>query len=257
MNPKVPRTSGRPYGGICIIISRAVAFQIKYRNERCLSILLTDQNVLFSNVYLPYNNTRISSEENLSNMSEALGHLEAAHDLAIETSDYITVGDFNVDPNDRGNRAEVLKMFFSNRSYNNSDLSYLSTSDHSHSSGRTLDRIMSTLNVSTNISHIYIDKKFRNSDHYPVVGKWSTSTINSDAEKEATPVLLWKKASEKALLSYSRLSQKLCSKSLVKFKKSEIDGIQLYSELIRRQFRNSCKILHTKVKSKQDASSTQ
>ena len=112
------------------------------------------------------------------------------------------------------------------------NVTYLSTSDHSHSSGRTLDRIMSTLNVSTNISHIYIDKKFRNSDHYPVVGKWSTSTINSDTEKEATPVLLWKKASEKALLSYSRLSQKLCSKSLVKFKKSEIDGIQLYSELV-------------------------
>ena len=52
MDPNVPRGRGRPYGGVGLIISRNVAFKIIYSNSRCLSILLTDFNILLNNVYL-------------------------------------------------------------------------------------------------------------------------------------------------------------------------------------------------------------
>ena len=101
MDPNVPRGPGRPYGGLCFIISKNIAFKSIYSNCRCMSILLTDFNVLLNNVYLPFDNSGITTSQNLENMMTALGHLDAAHDLAESTTDYITVGDLNYAPSDQ------------------------------------------------------------------------------------------------------------------------------------------------------------
>ena len=100
MDRKIARKRGRPYGGIAFIISKSIAFKVNYINSRCLSILLTDYNILINNVYLPANDARISVEENVEKMIEAIGHFDAAHTLTEETVDYLTLGDFNIDAND-------------------------------------------------------------------------------------------------------------------------------------------------------------
>ena len=68
---------------------------------------------MINNVYLPFRDTRLSVDENINNMLEAVGHLEAAHDLTTETIDYITLGDLNCDPSDRCERFSILNNFFS------------------------------------------------------------------------------------------------------------------------------------------------
>ena len=54
MDPTSPRKRGRPYGGVCLIISRNIAYKILYKNCRCISILLTNFNILLSNVFLSF-----------------------------------------------------------------------------------------------------------------------------------------------------------------------------------------------------------
>ena len=90
-------------------------FKINYVNNRCISVLLSEYNILLNNVYLPFDNARLSSEQNLENMLEAIGHLDAAHDLATETTNYITLGDMNVHPTDNTRRARALKGFLEQR----------------------------------------------------------------------------------------------------------------------------------------------
>ena len=232
MDPKSPRRRGRPHGGIALIISKDIAFKIKYTNSRCLSVLLSDYNILLNNVYLPFDDQRISVEQNVQNLSEAIGHLEAAHELATETLNYITLGDFNVDPTDNNRRSEILNDFFTRRCYNRSDITHLPPNDYSHKSGRLLDHIVSTDYVSDQIVNLYIPKDYLNSDHFPVVAHLQTEMqvpVNDSAKK---PKILWKKASQKALQSYSRLSQKTCSRDLKKFERGEISGTELYNSLV-------------------------
>ena len=111
MDPNVHRSRGRPFGGVCFIVSKDISFRQHYTDSRCLSIILLDSNTLLSNVYMPYNNPRISVDENHELYLQALGHLRASHDLANGMSNYITVGDFNYDPNDTSARANLMPLF--------------------------------------------------------------------------------------------------------------------------------------------------
>ena len=95
MTTNESRKKGRPFGGVAFIISKAIPFKVKYQNSRCLSILLTNENVLISNVYLPSYNSRVSAEINRQRLMEAVGHFDAAHECREETVDFITMGDFN------------------------------------------------------------------------------------------------------------------------------------------------------------------
>lgn len=121
MNPAEPRGRGRPFGGICFIISNSVAFKIKYTNPRCLLLLLIQQNILMNNVYLQFNDSGTTVNVNLRNMEEALGHLDAAHELTDETSNYITVGDFNCAPNDSSRRQIAITNVLERHGYRISD----------------------------------------------------------------------------------------------------------------------------------------
>ena len=164
----------------------------------------------------------------------------AAHAITTETSDYITLGDLNFDPGDNTARAEMVIRLLNQRSYDDTDLLYHTSSDYTHKSGRLLDRIVATSNVTRIIEDVAIRYSFLNSDHFPV-----TSIINVDFGNVPNVVsskvsLNWKTASEKALFSYSCLSQKKCSKSLKKYKSEEIDGIGLYQELVSNLDEAAC-----------------
>ena len=111
MDPSKPRGQGRPYGGLFCIIPKNIAFKTCYLNERCISVLLTDYDYLLSNVYLPYNDSRKTVDENVELMSQAIGHITAAHDLYCNTSGRMIIGDFNVSPNDFSKRAELVAKF--------------------------------------------------------------------------------------------------------------------------------------------------
>ena len=219
---------GRPFGGIAFVVSKSIAFKIKYLNCRCLSILLTNCNILISNIYLPANDSRKSAQENRISMAEALGHLDAAHELAVETVDGIVLGDFNVAPEDTNSRSSLVKESLHLLGYDlHSQLNY-----PTHNSGRTLDGITTTNSISSSIQRKEVVLSHNNSDHYPVIA-WTNIKDEDNLPLVPTlPQLCWKKASEKALLSYSNLCQKKCNTSLRKFQRDEIDGTQLYAEVV-------------------------
>ena len=63
MNKNIARKRGRPYGGVCFIISKSIAFTTVYTYSRCWSILLTDQNILLNDIYIPYDDSRKTTEK--------------------------------------------------------------------------------------------------------------------------------------------------------------------------------------------------
>ena len=198
MSTNEPRKRGRPFGGLCLIISKDISFQVKYTNCRCLSLLLIEHNILLNNIYLPFNDSRINSEENYRNMAEALGHLDAAHEITTETSNYITLVDFNYAPSDVSQRVNAVKSLLETHGYRNSDLNHLSSTDFSHRSGRLLDRFVTTEFVNNSIKDIYIKSDFLHSDHYAVVAKLCIKIDQHPAITPQNTSLAWKRALEKA-----------------------------------------------------------
>ena len=232
MDPSKKRKKGRPYGGIAFILSKSIAFKNSYSNSRCMSILLTQFNILVNNVYLPANDTRITAEQNEEAMREAMGHLGAAHGTAEEVLDSICLGDFNFDPSDRTARTRIITEPLTGHNYDLlSDLSERTSNEYTHESGRTLDRILFTYSILQIRENVKVMTSYRNSDHFPVVADVSLEVENL-AQPKKQKYLCWDKASEKAIDSYCRLSQKMCSKSLAKFKDKEISGAGLYQELL-------------------------
>ena len=94
-----------------------------------------------------------------------------------------------------------------------------------------MDRILFTKSIHHTLNSCSVLKSYSNSDHFPVIAK-----VSLNIEKYLAPLkrkyLSWEKASEKALFAFSKLSEKLCSKSLSKFKNNEIDGTELYKQLV-------------------------
>lgn len=232
MDSRKPRNKGRPFGGVAFIVSKNIAFKLQYISKRCISILLEGQNILINNVYLPANDSRRSVDENDEAMLEAIGHLETAHSLNGDHLDCISLGDFNFSPEDESSRSKIATEFLSSRNYDlQIDLESRSSNDYTHDSGRTLDRIVLT----RSIQHIFQSSKvlmsYCNSDHFPV-----TSTVSLEVEKLVNPpkkkYICWEKASDSALSSFSRLSNKMCQKSLSKYRDDEINGVILYNELV-------------------------
>ena len=233
MISNAPRKKGRPFGGIAYIISRAVPFKIKYRNSRCFSILLTNENVLLSNVYLPIYDRRFTAEINRQRLMEALGHFDAAHECSEETSDFIDMGDFNFYHNDMGERANLIRASLTTKSYNtNSDLHFLPDSSYTHKDGYIIDRIMHSTGLNDSFESVKVILQHLDSDHFPLTAIFNVKheVINNTPVK--TPYLCWHKASDKALLSFSNLCNKMCSKSLNKYKHSVINGVDLYNEVV-------------------------
>ena len=232
MEPKKTRR-GRPFGGVGFIISKSVAFKTHYTNKRCLSILLTKHNIIVNNVYLPYDDSRRTSEQNEEAMFEAIGHLEAAHSVGEEVLDAITLGDFNVDPEDRTSRSKIVTDFLESRNYStNCDLTDRLPNDFTHEpSGRTIDRIVLTKSVEHILSNCRILHSYVNSDHLPVKAELTLENETYVAPAK-NKYLCWDKASDKAIRSFSRLSEKMCVKSLSKFKSGEISGVDLYQQLV-------------------------
>ena len=163
----------------------------------------------------------------------ALGHLDAAHELDENTADYITVGDLNFDPSDTSERSNAVNSFLSRRGYNNNDLNYLRDNAFTHNrSGRILDRIICTNTTSRQINTLSILNGFHHSDHQPVVADFNLQIQQQAPPTPQKPSINWRKASEKALESYNNLAEKLCSKTLRKYKKGEINGVDMYKEVV-------------------------
>ena len=226
------RRRGRPFGGVALIISKSVAFKAHYDSKRCLSVFLNEHKILVNNVYLPADNSNRTSEENQEAMLEAIGHLDAAHNVEDEILDVITLGDFNVDPNDNTPRSRIVSEFLSSRNYDtNSDLINRDPSEGTHESGRTLDRILLTRSISHVLSSCHVSTSYVNSDHFPVVAKLNIEN-DRHVTQPRTKYLCWDKASDEAVKSYSRLSEKMCRKSLMKYLANAIEGHTLYQELV-------------------------
>ena len=216
-----------------------MAFKVKYSNSHCLSlsVLLTKSNILLNNVYPPSNDTRKSTEENLEKMMEALGHLDAAHDTTSETIDCITLGDFNVHPTDVTDRARLVQEFLQFKSYNQqSDIQFLNPSEYTHKSSRKLDRIIAATTVSNCIDLVYIKLRFYDSDHFPIVENLIFEEDDVDPDQARRAVPCWRKASDKALYSFSRLSHKKMS--------SVFKQVPTQQDLRRRPLQRSCAKYH-------------
>ena len=232
MDATVARKRGRPFGGVCLIISKSVAFKLIYSNARCLSVLLTDHNMLLNNVYLPFDDSRTSTDSNVDSMLQALGHLGAAQSLASETSDYITVGDFNAAPKDRARRTQLLNEWLADCGYKNVDLTHSPENDYTHQSGRRIDRMVTTNNATSAVETISIPKECLKSDHFPVISKLRIAHDTDKAERHTDFSVCWHKASTEAINSYSCLANRKCTISLKKYNKGYINVTELYEELV-------------------------
>ena len=93
---------------------------------------------------------------------------------------------------------------------------------------------MCTHNTSCKIKNVKILKQYYNSDHFPVYCnifyKKQVSYNNQNVEK---PTLAWDNASDSALFSYSRLTEKKCNKLLREFMSGSLSGVQLYNETVK------------------------
>ena len=233
MDSTKPKGPGRPYGGIGMIISIGLSFKPHYQHSRCLSVVLHDFNIIINNVYLPYNNRHTSAEQNEANYLEALGHLIVSHDTAGDTTDFITIGDVNVAPNDNTNREDSLNDILENLSYESTDLHYLPSRAFTHKSERLIDRIFTTSHMFNCCKSVYINNSFWSSDHFPICAQFSFQNCSQPQEKQRKKSALnWKRASERAILSYCRLSDKQCLKTLKKFRQGQIDAVQLYTDTV-------------------------
>ena len=234
MNVNQHRRKGRPYGGIAFIISRSIAFQIKYTNSRCLSILLTHHNILVHNVYMPSQDRRQTVEVNMERLMEALGHFEAAHGCTDETVDCIALGDFNASPLDNTERSRMINRALEEKSYDlQTDTKFLPPTEYSHKAGRLIDRIVATTSISNIFSSVNIKHSYYDSDHFPIVATVAIESQPTAHQPIQNTSLCWSKATEKAIFSYSQLLQKKCKKTLNKFGQNKINGAELYSETVQ------------------------
>ena len=199
MEPTKARKRGRPYGGIAFIISKSVAFKT---SKHCLYILLNQHNIVMNNVYRPANDTRRSTEENEEATLEAVGHLNAAHCVDGEILDGITIGDFNFSPEDLTTRSKIITDFLLSRNYGlQCDLANRASNEHTHDSGRTLDRICFTRSIRHILNSCRVIRSYVNSDHFLVVAEIALDN-EAYSEPAKTKYLCWDKASDKALLLF-------------------------------------------------------
>ena len=49
MDRDLPQQRGRPFGGLCFIISKQIDYKIIYDNERCISMILINHSTLLNN----------------------------------------------------------------------------------------------------------------------------------------------------------------------------------------------------------------
>lgn len=232
MDPKVPRSRGRPFGGLCMILSKNIKFTQHYSNPRCQSVIICDQ-ILVNNVYLPYNDSRKSVNQNTENYTEAISHLSASHELAVNVGYCITLGDINCAPSDISARADVLAEFLNTNSYEHSDLLFYDN-QYSHKSGRLIDRIFSSYQSEQSpVQCVNIRMLHENSDHFPVISNMCFDIYSEQIRDSPTVKSLnWGKVSPKSVEAYSRLAEKLCKTSLCRFYDGEIDGPSLYNETV-------------------------
>lgn len=232
MDARKKKKSGRPFGGISLIISKSIAFRTIYSSSRCMSILLCAHNIVLNNIYLPAVDSRKSVEDNYDAMLQGLSHLEAAHELSPTVDDYIAVGDFNCTDSDSSRRANLVKDSLRSLQYVSSDLMHLSSADYSHESGRLIDRIVSTPRVSEMVLDVSVLIEHHNSDHHPVVGTFKIPT-DALSDTSANPTRLnWKNATEAAIQSYSNLASKLCEPLNNAFENGSLNGVELYKSLV-------------------------
>lgn len=233
MDPSKPKSAGRPFGGLAAIVSKNIAYKCVYENNRCLSILFIDYDLLVNNVYMPFSDSRVSSSTNVERYMEALGHLDAAHELAEDAEYRITLGDLNSDPKDRNDRAEALALWLNEQSYEDTDLFWLPESDATHKSGRIIDRIVTSRTLLSSISNIHVERSFLNSDHFPIVCEMRTPVTLPPVDKRSVNKRLnWKGASKQALEAYAKLCNKTCKSDLQKFRSGKLNGQQLYEKLV-------------------------
>ena len=235
MDSSVPRKRGRPYGGICTIISKNILYKEIYREARCISIILQDYDILLHNVYMPFNDSSKTIAENVDTYMQALSHISASQELGAGVNSCIIAGDVNVAPSDSTQRADLLKELFDENALVACDLQHYQAGEFSHNrSGRLIDRVVATEDLLQSLSYVHIKKQFMSSDHFPVIAEFNLNKV--PPPHEDVPIaskLNWKKAGEKSLESYSKLAQKLCRVSLAKFQQKEIDGPQFYDETVR------------------------
>ena len=251
MNLNNPQSKGRPYGGIFFLIPKTIAYSISYTNPRCLAITLTNYDILLCNVYIPYDNSRKSVQHNLEDIMETIGHISAAHEIS-GTTDCIMTGDFNCSPLDFSKRGEALASFLNSHNYEDEDLLHYSDSEYSlHHSQRLIDRFVTTPSVSKLVQKVAVHKHYSASAHYPIVAKLTLPRMNNIASPptESKPTLLWKKASQSALNSYSRLCQKECAKLLKHYENNLVTDFELHEKLIHI-LENSAEICIPKAKNK-------
>ena len=132
-------------------------------------------------------------------MMRTIGHLDAAHKLAHDVTGRITVGEFNTDPKDTTRRCQCINKFLETYNYDSSDLKFYSEDEYTHKGWRLIDRLVSSSNLSNDVTHVVIIKVYYALDHFPVMAKVALQKISEVPVKNIKINLCWNKASEKAI----------------------------------------------------------
>ena len=91
-------------------------------------------------------------------MTQAISHLDAAHDLAFNVNGFITLGDFNINVNDRTKRSSCVQEFLDCKLYVNTDVHFYTGNQYSHDSARLLDRIVMSSSLASSVKKVKIPR---------------------------------------------------------------------------------------------------
>ena len=78
---------------------------------------------------------------------------------------------------------------------------------YTHKSGRLIDRLVTTPNITKLVENVVSLKKYMNSDHFPVIAELKVTPTKSQDDYPPDQRLCWNKANHKAIQSYMRLHQ--------------------------------------------------
>ena len=222
-----------PYHGTCIIIKKIFRAErisplsspkdVKIECfSRIISLKLPEFDMAVTTVYAPAVKTDLSPEQNMDRFEDCLGYLQAV--LEAETNSIIA-GDFNTDViRDAGTpRAEYFDSCFKGRYYD-IDKKYINESSYTFKSfqhadtHRYLDRIISSMDMSTLLDYKILTDQDIGSDHLPVLATFRVKRAVQPKPKQLTselPRINWSKASEKHLTAYRETVNALIKKKIV------------------------------------------
>ena len=268
--------TGRPYGGVAILIRKSLLQFSKfctYDDKRLISVEVFegDERMLFLNLYMPF-----QCEENYDTYLDYLG--KAASILAAApTSKFALIGDFNASVNSKFENELISFCEQSNLIISDYDIlgresgSFTYVSD-AHATTSWLDHIICSHDMHRQVSNLQILDKLPCSDHLPLVAEFSVpltsaasikSSNKQAGNQQSRSVCNWSKANQASLDAYQEYSRKAlagidlpsvlsCNDPTCKSKEHNMQLDSFYSDICSalenssRKYISTCKANHSR-----------